>query len=628
MSITERIEALLAATEPFNLLTEEQRAATVPFVSTRIYAEGAVILEQGVDTHKALYIVESGLVRLLDAQQQRLIEMCGENTHFGAYGLTAGGILPYEARAVEATVCALVDAERFWALLKQNADFKAFFDENLKRFVRTRETDRDAAGAYLLFDTTLGELLHQPPVTCPPNASIRTVARAMRDYETETVVIMKEGLPMGLVTEGDIATRVVAAGRSAEDPVTDLITRPPVALNTEARLFEGIQVMMQHRIRRVMVMSQENRDGERALAGVITAQDVSHFRGLDPVATVERTEKAQSVEELAAIRSESTRRLLRHVITELDDQLKARLFFLVERDLHQAEPDAASALPWVWLAFGTPGRRECALTTWQSNGLVYDNPSDAAEAERAAAWFALLAQKIEDAFEACGFVSSEEGIVAFAEPFRQPLSAWQAAYRQWASGTEATATRRAAPCFDFRALYGHTALADTLRDTIRQALAGTDAAPRPGIVRLLLDEATSLKPPFTMFGRRLVREKAENGEEGLNLRERGLRPIVGMARALALDLQQSRRTSTFGRLRFVADEVSDIAAEARSLTHAFTTLVDLHVSTQMRAVEVGEKATDWVDPEALSRSQQNLLKEAFRTMGEVQESLRQRYNLR
>ncbi|MEL6610863.1 MAG: putative nucleotidyltransferase substrate binding domain-containing protein, partial [Bacteroidota bacterium] len=167
-----------------------------------------------------------------------------------------------------------------------------------------------------------------------------------------------------------------------------------------------------------------------------------------------------------------------------------------------------------------------------------------------------------------------------------------------------------------------------LRDTIRQALAGTDAAPRPGIVRLLLDEATSLKPPFTMFGRRLVREKAENGEEGLNLRERGLRPIVGMARALALDLQQSRRTSTFGRLRFVADEVSDIAAEARSLTHAFTTLVDLHVSTQMRAVEVGEKATDWVDPEALSRSQQNLLKEAFRTMGEVQESLRQRYNLR
>ncbi|MEL7170210.1 MAG: hypothetical protein AAGN64_12760, partial [Bacteroidota bacterium] len=63
MSITERIEALLAATEPFNLLTEEQRAATVPFVSTRIYAEGAVILEQGVDTHKALYIVESGLVR-------------------------------------------------------------------------------------------------------------------------------------------------------------------------------------------------------------------------------------------------------------------------------------------------------------------------------------------------------------------------------------------------------------------------------------------------------------------------------------------------------------------------------------------------------------------------------------
>ncbi|MEM8559480.1 MAG: putative nucleotidyltransferase substrate binding domain-containing protein, partial [Bacteroidota bacterium] len=64
------------------------------------------------------------------------------------------------------------------------------------------------------------------------------------------------------------------------------------------------------------------------------------------------------------------------------------------------------------------------------------------------------------------------------------------------------------------------------------------------------------------------------------------------------------------------------------LTDAFATLVDVHLRTQMRAVEVGERPSDMIDPEALSKSQQNLLKEALRTMGEVQESLRQRYNLR
>ncbi|MEM8560224.1 MAG: DUF294 nucleotidyltransferase-like domain-containing protein, partial [Bacteroidota bacterium] len=620
MSITERIEALLAATDPFNLLTEAQRTETVAFVSTRMFKEGDLILEQGIDTHKALYIVESGLVRLLDAQQQRLIEMCGEGTHFGSYGLVEGGVLPYEARAVEPTVCALIDAKQFWKLLQENAAFKGYFDENVKRFIRTRETERDAAGAYLLFDTTLGDLLHQPPVTCSPSATIRTVARAMRDYETETVVVVKDALPMGLVTEGDIATRVVAEGRSAEDPVTELITRPPVALNAEARLFEAIQVMMQHRIRRVMVMGEANREGDRRLAGIITAQDVSHFRGLDPVATVERTEKAQSIEELAAIRNESTRRLLRlhqqgvhaqdllDVITELDDQLKARLFFLVERDLREAEPDAASPLPWVWLAFGTPGRRECALTTWQSNGLVYADPADAAEAEHAAAWFALLVDHIEDAFQRCHFFSHEDGIVAFAEPFRQPLAAWQAAYRQWTEGAEPVASRRAAPCFDFRPLYGHTALADTLRDTVRTALAAPSAngTPRASLIRLLMDEATSVKPPLTMFGRRFA-----TSEGGLHLRDRGLQPIVGMARALALDLHQTRRTSTFSRLRLVADEVPDLAAEARSLTDAFATLVDVHLRTQMRAVEVGERPSDMIDPEALSKSQQNLLKEAL-----------------
>ncbi|HLA63778.1 MAG TPA: cyclic nucleotide-binding domain-containing protein, partial [Rhodothermales bacterium] len=110
-SITDRLTGLLDHTAPFDLLTPEQRAGLVS--TLEIFKPGEVILDQGEDIHRALYVVESGLVRLTDVEAGRLLDMCGPGSQFGSYGLLQGGMLPYEARAVELTTCALISAERF-----------------------------------------------------------------------------------------------------------------------------------------------------------------------------------------------------------------------------------------------------------------------------------------------------------------------------------------------------------------------------------------------------------------------------------------------------------------------------------------------------------------------------------
>ncbi len=627
-SITERLAALLEHTPPFDHLSAAKRQSIIGDTTLEIFEPGEVILQQGTDIHRALYIVESGLIRLFDDEQGKLLNMVGEGSVFGSYGLLQGGILPYEAKAVEPTVCALLSAEHFNDLYKNDPTFAAHFDEDLKQYVRTLDTEMDASGAFLLFETSLANVVYHDALACQPAATVQEAAQLMRDTKGDTVLIVQDGSAVGLITEGDIIKEIVAAGASLDTPVMDLVQRPPVTLSGSDRLFDAVRVMMQYRIRRVVVTSTDPK--AKPILGVVTAEDIAHFRGLDPVATVERLEKARSIKELAQIRNESTRRLFRlyqqgvqsesllAVVAEMDDQLKARLLYLVEEQAIIDRPDLAMDVPWAWLGFGAPGRREAALFTSQSNGLVYADPANEAEAERAERWFAFLTERAVAALNEVGIRPSDEGILASEAPFRQPLSQWIAAYDQWITGTDAVASLRSAICFDVRGLYGDDDLVDRLLKAVRTQLENSRR-----LLAILMRGATKNRPPISFFGR-FELEQGE-GTEGLNLRERGLDPIVDMARVLALETGHLRSTNTFHRLRHLRESLPDLEREEKALLGAFTTLSDMHLRAQMQAAETGVTPSDLIDPNALHKSQQNLLKETFKKVDKVQQALQNRY---
>lgn len=629
-SITERLTSLLESTAPFEQLSAEERRGIVSEITLQMYDPGEVILPQGSDMHRALYIVESGLVRLYDEERNRLITMVGEGGVFGSYGLIQGGVLPYEAKAVEPVVCGLLAAERFRQLYKQNLEFKRFFDADIKSYVRTLDTEMDASGAFLLFETSLRDLINREPVTTSPDSTVQEAARLMRDLDSDTVIIEQDGMPMGLLTEGDLLDRVIAEGVSHDVSVASLVERPPIALTGSDKLFDAVLEMMKQRVRRVIVTRDERDGSEPGLLGLVTAEDIAHFRGLDPVATVERMEKARTIGELAQLRSSTIRRLFRlyqqgvqseallGVVAELDDQLKMRLIQLIEKDVDR-EMEAPD-VEWAWLAFGAPGRREEALFTTQSNGLVYADPADEEDRAAAESYFRTLAERAVAAMEECGIKSSEIGLVAANEAFRQPMSSWSAAFDEWIAGEDARATMRAVPCFDLRGIYGETDLVKQLREHIASIVAAA-----PGrFLRILMRGATENRPPISFFGR-FELERGDGEAEGLNLRQRGLDPIVDLARVLSLEAGYVRSTSTFDRLRFLRESRQDVRREVTALLESFTTLADMHLRAQMEAAETGETPTDFIDPNALHKSQQNLLKETFKKVDKVQSALERRY---
>ncbi|MEM1055328.1 MAG: putative nucleotidyltransferase substrate binding domain-containing protein [Bacteroidota bacterium] len=629
LSIAGQVAERIASTAPFDALSDEELAALTGKMTLEIYRPGEVILQQGEDIHRALYFVADGLVRLTEAENDKLVNMVGEGATFGSYGLLQGGALPFEARAVEQTTCALISAESFQAIRKSNGAFAHFFDDDLKRYVRSLDVDTDAQGAFLLFDVTLGRVVRDGTVAVSPETTIREAVQQMCRGERDAFVVVQDGTPVGVVTEGDVAEKVVGGGGDAEAAVMTLVERPPIALTSGARLFDAVRTMMAHRIRRVVVTDAEGR-----LAGLVSSEDVAHVRGLDPVATSERLERSPSLDDLASIRGESLRRLgrlasqgvqsedLLSVTTEVDDQLKERLFELVEADLREAwgesRPEDLVDGAWAWLVFGPAGRRESALNVGQDNGLVYEDPQTDAEAERAAVYYAELAERVVVAMERCGYQPPDEGVTARAEPFRQPLAAWRAAYAQWAAAQDGDATSRAALCFDLRVLRGEDALGDALLETVREHL------PNERLVRVLASAGVSTPLPLNAFNRFEI-ETGPDGREGMDLRRRALQPVVQMARAMAVDAGFLRSANTFDRLRYVRDAEHPASETARALLPAFATLVDFHLREQMTTAERGAEPTDRMDPGRLHQSQQNLLKEALKTVKEAQKRLGRLY---
>jgi CBS domain-containing protein len=116
----------------------------------------------------------------------------------------------------------------------------------------------------------LAEIMTSGVVTATPEASAISVARQMRDHRVGSVVIVDPaGSPAAMVTDRDLALRVLAEGVDPETPVGEHASRPLVCGEPEMELDEAAALMVQHRVRRLPVV-----DAGR-LAGIVTLDDIA-----------------------------------------------------------------------------------------------------------------------------------------------------------------------------------------------------------------------------------------------------------------------------------------------------------------------------------------------------------------
>jgi len=100
--------------------------------------------------------------------------------------------------------------------------------------------------------------------------SVVDVARRMRDYRVGCVVVTRGASPIGILTDRDLALRVVAEGLDPRiTPVSAVLTYDATTVPRTAGIDAALRIMSERGVRRVPIVTEDGR-----ITGIVTADDL------------------------------------------------------------------------------------------------------------------------------------------------------------------------------------------------------------------------------------------------------------------------------------------------------------------------------------------------------------------
>ena len=115
------------------------------------------------------------------------------------------------------------------------------------------------------------EVMTSNPSSIEPSSPIAEAARIMKQEDAGVVPVTENGRLSGMVTDRDIAIRVVAEGKDPQSTtVREVASTDLVTVDPEQDLDEALRLMAQHQVRRLPVVEEDGR-----LVGVLAQADIA-----------------------------------------------------------------------------------------------------------------------------------------------------------------------------------------------------------------------------------------------------------------------------------------------------------------------------------------------------------------
>lgn len=119
---------------------------------------------------------------------------------------------------------------------------------------------------------TVADLMRTDVVTVSRAISIADAATRLRDENVGSVVVVEADRPVGILTDRDIAIRIVADGLDPDQMTAgDTMTEDPTTVDADVGVMELCERMAEAGVRRMPVV-----DGDE-LAGIITLDDLNRL---------------------------------------------------------------------------------------------------------------------------------------------------------------------------------------------------------------------------------------------------------------------------------------------------------------------------------------------------------------
>jgi CBS domain-containing protein len=596
------------------------------------FAKGTVIFKQDVTDITHVHLIQTGGVKVSMTTEEKVVtlkEYGGEGASFGASSIAARKKAEFNVEAVEDTFCVLIPREIFQFLVDLTPRLAAYYDEHISEDMmgvvyselRTEKVSLRTEGALHLFNTRVMDIVKNQPEVVEASATVRQLGDLMAKQGSGSVLVRDpSGKVVGMVTNLDLRTKVVAQGLDYGASVDRIMSSPVKTVPALAFCFEALVTMIQEQVDYLAV------EHRKEIVGVINAPDMMVHLGSSPLYLFREISAQRTIQGLYGL-SKMVPSLVRNLLesgaraasvtqmlTVFSDNLLNRILKLLIESF--GDPPCS----FCWLGLGSEGRREQTFRTDQDNALLYESVLDSKSQKAAQEYFLAFAAQAVEHLEKSGNPRCKNNFMSSNPRWCKDLGSWLKCFDEWIVTPMPPDIFLSTIFFDFRPVAGSASLAEELRTNVLRR-----AERYPQFLKYFIKYFLLNEPPVTFYAD-LVVEKDDAKIELLDLKTRTLTPFVEFARIMSLKHGISE-TNTLERFRLLADNGHipiDLYTDA---SQAYEFDAHLALVHQLGMVEAGRKPDNFVSPAELSELERKTLQFSFSVIERLMAHVRDEFRL-
>jgi signal-transduction protein with cAMP-binding, CBS, and nucleotidyltransferase domain/PAS domain-containing protein len=361
------------------------------------------------------------------------------------------------------------------------------------------------------------QLMNQPVhnlinknVTCSLSDSVSDAARIMTDNRSKLICVKEKDEIIGVVTDTDLRSRVLAKKVTADKAIYSVMTSPVKTINQDALLYEAVLLFEQKDITHLLV---ENNYG--AIIGNISNKQclemqrnslsylIREINACFVISDLKRIYDKLPVLIQAIFTSTDNINSVSRTITSIADAINTRIIEMALKEV--GEPPCEFA----FVAMGSEGRGEQTLKADQDNAIIFEDHT-----EENKDYFLRLSEIVNENLHTIGYSRCKGDLMAGNPEWCNALNVWKDYFSNWINNPDVSNVLDSSIFFDLRLIYGNDRLVNQLFEHVYSTLDGNTTF-------------------FNQLAKSVIRKKPVIEKKVVNLKQ-FLLPIIGYLRIHAL----------------------------------------------------------------------------------------------
>ncbi|MBO6531842.1 MAG: CBS domain-containing protein [Muricauda sp.] len=632
-TISERIADFLKNYPPFNAM-EPKQLEQLALEVTIIHKEtNTTVFSQNESPHSHFYVVNKGAVSLSKAGSSQILDICDEGDVFGLRPLLANESYKLEAKAYEETILYAIPISDFKPLALENKRIGNFLIESFASntgnpySIKHRGKLYGESGDSNQYSSD--KILDLQPIkystdliTCKKGTKIKTVADKMTKHNISCLLVMKDELPVGIITDKDLRKKVATGLFPITATAKSIMTSPLITYPKGLTLAQSQMAMMKSDISH-LVLTEDGTTDTKAV-GILSKHDIMVAVGNNPAVLLRAIKRATKYKRLRNIRhgimnllqgyldQNIPLGLVAKIISELNDASTKQVIKIALSKMETEPP-----VLFTWLSMGSQGRGEQLLNTDQDNAIIFaDVPEEQLESTRS--YFLALGERISKGLNTIGFEYCPAEMMASNPAWCHSLSEWKKVTQHWIHNPGPDEILLSSIFFDYNVTYGEKALADELSQSIFENVQGY-----PQFFTHLASGALQNPSPSGFFRDFLVEQDGEH-KDFFDLKLRVLMPIIDAARVLILSHSIKSINNTAERYEKLAELEPNNKELYLACSYASKALLKFRTRQGLLHNDSGR----YIALDKLNKEEKIKLKRTFKTVKEIQSLLEIRFQVK